>query len=467
MLANISTILPFDAQQTKTLDVVYTWASGKSVTGFKVIIFDKECTQRIWTSLSCIDNFETTGVYTLPNEAIKLLTNGKSYRIIITSLIDGKEDVITKTDGKVFTCYKTPTIRFLNLVGQQLGANGTFTFEIEYEQDEGMFLSSATLDIYTLADREKPYESIDFPRNQIMEGHKNVLGNISTQRYCIDATRLQTNRIYYVKLRGIVQSAGAGQMAFQTNMYQFEPFDESGYGVYDFLTARNDKISGGIVLGTHIVSVNGVMYDRDNKKIVIETYDGTVDPKLFKKYQKTLVNGENAVDLRSGRFLNFFDGWVASQDFTIILYTTHSVVNDKVFEMSYNVPKSYKQYDDEPTISTKVTVHYREGYNGEPNITGYYDMEVETKYEQPKTEEPKRDPSYYKRVYHSANLSRCSIEKYSDRTLAQLSDFTWNQLITDIVPDNEIVVLMISRKQNEWAFEAKKYKDFDLDVIDI
>lgn len=468
MIANVNTILPFDANETETKEVSFTQTSSAQITTYKVLIY-QEMTQVQSSPTINRGISETSGVYTMNVKNLKnlnVLRNGQKYRIIVISVDSSGNytETITKQTGQVFFCYTVPKITFLNLNDGQL-INGTYIFKIRYTQADGVFMTSGSLQLYTLSDLTKPKVSIPFPKNQKLNEHQGI-----ATTYEIPVSGLREGRFYYVGVTGLLASTstgigggGSGYMRFESQIEQFKPFNENIYGVYNFMTATNNPIVGGIVLGTDIKSATGLLYDKDGNIIPIENIDGTINDELFDENKIIFTNGDRGIIIRDGKQLKFNDGQSAKNDFSIILYLTHMDLNEQVFRMKLNKDPSEEVFADDPTIETTGALYWREGKHKSTEIHGYFQQVVETKYIGPKTEDdPNPIPMQYKRVYHSDEISDCTQDKWKIHQYSQNSfhngETRWRHLRTGIMLD-DIVCVMIQRQDNKQSINAKRLDD--------
>ena len=465
MIANVNTILPFDANETETKEVSFTQTSSAQITTYKVLIY-QEMTQVQSSPVINRGISETSGVYIMNVKNLKdlnVLRNGQKYRIIVISVDQSGNytDTITKQTGQVFFCYTVPRITFLNINDGQL-INGSYTFRIRYSQSDGVFMTSGSLQIYTISDLTKPRMVIPFPANQKLDEHQ---GKATT--YEITVNGLKENRIYYLGVAGLLASTapgvnggGAGYMQFESQIEQFKPFNGDAYGVYNFMTATNNPIVGGIVLGTDIKSATGLLYDKDGNLIPIETIDGTIDQDLFDQNKIIFSNGDRGITVRDGKELRFQDGWSARNDFSIILYLTHMDLNEQVFHIFLNKDPNEEVFYDDPTIETVGSLYWREGKHRSTDIHGYLEQVVETKFTEPKTDEiPNPQPMWYRRVYHSQEMSDYTWEKWKNLQYTwgafNNGGIKWRQLKSGIMLD-DIICVMIGRQDNEWSLNAAR-----------
>lgn len=469
MIANIDTISPFDAKKTAEKKISFKWAT-KTTSYYKVIIFSG--TSRIWTS-AVVQNTVSNDIYyfTIPQVAINKLTNGNDYRVVVISTdANGNEsDVITTTSGTPFSVYAVPVIKFENLVDGQI-VDGKFGFKIKYSQSEGRFMTSGHLALYTIADLNTPIKQVPFPNNQQLDD------GISTY-YEIVVDGLRSSRTYYVQVKCDVSSQrGTGYMTYQTDRQEFKPFNQDVYGQYNFMTATNNPVIGGIVLSTSINSVNGKLFDKDGKQVTVETEDGSIDQDIWDKYSTIFPNGDHGIKIRNGDKMIFDDGWMIDEDFSIILYLTHCDTNERIFTMRF-VDKDNngeKVLSTDPLVETVCSLYYRESKNRHTDIRGFFELDVETKYTEPtlqivtyvennirktktvEVENPQH--SYYHRVYFTHDIGLDKWSSFAGRPWGAFKDNLWRHLRVGVMTD-DLVCILINREENQWSIDADKYND--------
>lgn len=504
MIAGIKTIVPFDVSKMDKVIVQFDW-SAKTSSYYKVVFFSD--TTRIWASSPIKSGLsDVSGTWTLTRDIVSAagLKNGKNYRIVIlTCDSSGNEsDNILRSSGTTFSCYSVPTITFENLTDGQL-VNGTYALKIRYTQSNGRFMTSGQLCVYTLADLTKPHTKIEFPTNQQLDSHKNASGDYTSTEYELTITGLNASRIYYVQVQCIVSSQGAQYMPYTTEMYQLKLVDTDTYGLYNFMTATNNPIIGGIILGTDITSANGVLYDKNGDKIVIEDEDGSIIETTWDENTIRLPNGDRAIKVRDGNTLRFDDGWYAKGDFYLVLYMTHMQPNQRILKLTLKKDENTTAYADDVKKETILSLYYREGNHRHNVKHGYFELIVETKFELPEywtiydktnntqivadefytdSEEKAitafkdkykyyRDiavyaisnephPSWYRRVYHSNDLTNCTWTSYAGQNWENFmgADFRWDDFRVGLMANNSVYVI-ISRDSNYWSLDAVKEVD--------
>lgn len=457
MIANINSIKPFDALKTERITVQFQQPSSSTPPlYYKAKIFNLDSQSVVYSSNQvAYGSSASYSTYVITKTIINQLRNGSNYKLIIQgSDKDGNEyDTITKTtSGSVFTCYKTPDINFTNLSNGQI-IDDKYTFKFTYSQENGHRLLSGKFNLYAFTDLNNPLSSFDLSSTPL-DKHNEA-------KYEVEVPGIKEDRLYYVEVIGQVTSAGSGYMEFTSGYYQFKPINTKTYGQFNFMTAINNKIVGGIRLSTDIKSANGKLYDKDGNQIIIEGIDGKPTD-LQKNYAWIFPDGNKGLAITNGNVLKFDEGWVLNSDFSIFLIVTKMQTNDKI--MTLKLQNNKQKYTDEIFSDVVGTLYFRTGRNRTLYQEGFFEQKVSNNYTYPITNKNEEAEKYtFNRVYQSNSLGMSTYK--SIRSLQRSWQWyknegaTWSGLGNGSMLENLFGVLIV-RSGNYWSVSARNLSSF-------
>ena len=411
MIAKVNSISAFDANDESSHLISFSWSDyGIRVTSLRCVIKldDKVVYQKTITYA------DATGVFQFellpisketanPFPYNEMFKNGNTYHVWILGSTDGTfpDELTTSTMG-YFECISAPSLSFTNLEGSA-NDDGTYTFKMNYHQDEGRKIDSLTVKFRANIQSESVSTTIPVYAIEL-DGENNA-----TIEYT--ASNISNSQLYYVQAYGSCD----GGMTFDTGVQAFSPVEE-GYQDYHFISALNMSESGGIRVSTNIISANGSLYDEYGNFINTEEQNGkTVVPESIRP-----TNGDNtAIDL-TGKKLVYNKGYIINGNFDFLVHCSNLKKN-QVF-MTFEYLKS----DGTPLNNPNVvgSLYYREGHNGQERTHGFFEYVVESTYEDDYGFTFKN-----KRTYLSNPMPLAQWSSYKNKTWGELQDGSWDQFL--------------------------------------
>lgn len=408
MIAKVNSISAFDATDESSHIIGFSWDNyGVRVTSLRCVIKleDKIVYQKTITYA------DATGVFqfellpmgketSTPYPYKEMLQNGNTYHVWILGSTDGTfSDEMTTSNMGYFECISAPSLNFTNLDGS-VDDGGTYTFQMNYHQDEGRKIESLTVKFRANIQSESVSTTIPV-YNVELDGDNNA-----TVEYT--ASNVSNSQLYYIQAYGSCD----GGMTFDTGIQAFSPV-EGGYQDYHFISALNMKDSGGIRVSTNIISANGSLYDENGNLINTEEQNGkTTVPESI----RPIDGSTDSIDLTNKKLV-YNKGCIINDNFDFLVHCSNLKQNESF--LSFEYVKSDGTVLTNPNTVGKL--YYREGYNGYDYYHSFFEYIVESTYTD--------DLGYVnknKRIYLSNPVPLAKWSTYSDRVWGDLKDGSYD-----------------------------------------
>lgn len=312
MQASIRPVAPFDATIGTT--ITFSW-SGAQVFQNRCIIRDNTTNEVVYDYT--VDSFKLEHAIEL-SEAT--LVNGNKYDVYITVFDkDGNESDL-QSIPTTFLCLTTPVFQFTNCTSGQVLSSSSYTFMMEYAQENGEQLDSWSISIYNSS---------------------KILSITSGTQYDVDElahtfTGFNDATEYYVRgegqtINGYLLDTGYIPI---TVTFQF-------MNIFSLFDVKNLPELGAIFGQANISALEGKL---------------TNNP--------VFINDEY-LDL-SNDTLVYDEGFEIVGDFSIVV---------KAYNITPNVPLLVIHGDD-PTECT-LTVYYRVRYDSTGTLQGYFELQIQ------------------------------------------------------------------------------------------
>lgn len=225
----------FDATRDQTFS--FTVQGGDQVVGNTLTIVNNVNNEIVFQRT--IESY----VYSQVLPAYTLSNNG--YYAFYFQTLNANGNVSTKSGNITFRTFTTPTLTFTNIPSTNVIESGSYSFVVEYNQQEGELLNTLYFHLY------------DATQTQIKVS--DVYTSIATPpiTFTHQFTGLTDNERYYVRATGTTvynTPIDTGFIRFDIN-YSYE-------GAYFAVTAINNSVGGYVQVSNNVAEIDGEMYDR-------------------------------------------------------------------------------------------------------------------------------------------------------------------------------------------------------------
>lgn len=311
MQASIYPVAPFDANVGTTIS--FSW-SGTQVFKNRCIIRNNETNEVVYDYT--VDSFKLEHTIEL-SEAT--LVNGNKYDAYLTVFDkDGNESDL-QSIPTTFLCLTTPVFQFTNCSSGQVLSSSSYTFLLEYSQDEGEELDSWSISVYN--------------SSYILSVSSGIQYNTDELSYLFSGFTDQTE--YYIRAEGKTINGYALDTGYIPLTVMFQSIN-----IFSLFKTENLEKLGAIFVQANISALDGKT---------------TNDP--------IYINGEY-VDLRNDTLI-YSDALVISGDFSIVV---------KCYNVVPNKPLLVVQNEDSDDCI--LTVYYRVKRNSSGGFNGYFELQV-------------------------------------------------------------------------------------------
>lgn len=249
----------FDATRDQTFS--FTVQGGDQVVGNRLTIINNVSSEIVFQrTIESYVYSQTLPAYTLSN-------NG--YYAFYFQTINAHGDVSTKSGNITFRTFTAPTLTFTNIPSTDVIEAGSYSFVVEYNQQEGELLNTLYFHLY------------DATQTQIKVS--DVYTSIATPpiTFTHQFTGLVDNERYYVRATGTTiynTQIDTGFIRFDVN-YSYE-------GAYFAVTATNNPIGGYVQISNNVAEIDGKVWNK---------YDRLIEPSYLDGNSLLLDNGEHLI----------------------------------------------------------------------------------------------------------------------------------------------------------------------------
>lgn len=404
MKANILFIEPIDASDTSTeVHIKYRW-SGTVSRYNRCIIKTNDSAQTV-----VYDKTEETFhmYHTLDkSDASYKLKNGNNYAVYVLVSTDGQTWSEMQSTSALMMCLTTPAFKFTTLPSTVPSTNYTFT--LNYSQKEGELLQYYNVEIYDNAD-------------VLLKKTGTVYVSADNQTgFQVSYAGFKNNHSYYI----IAHGTTVNQMTMTTGKVAFV-VQYNQPTIFSFLDVENEPDVGGINIKSNYKIITGRAYDSDDNEVKPTLFTVSDDNKAVKLFQNnnTLKYTDN---------VKFVDTW----SYVAIM---NNIDSNKPLITFTSTDHSHA-----------LTLYKREGKNG-TNDYGFYFELIE--------DIDLGNDAHVHKIYADNSHHSGKAWKDYDKTYQELIDYTWNQLASGTLYDDDWYIVHIYCKDGLYAVESKLRKD--------
>ena len=285
------------------------------------------------------------------------LINGRSYYAFITVYDSNNNTNENKDIGVLFLCRKTPTFAFEWNNSEVPETNGkrflktfSFTFTVQYSQDDGERLNSWSITLYSS-------DHVQMATSGLLYNVSHTVNNgVAYATLSYPFSGFSDKNDYLIRAQGTTQngiSVDTGYIGITT--------DYATRSVFAVLLADNVPDEGKIYVHSNIIASVCRVYDSDGNEIPEEElgdYGLLYSGDYTNPVDNTITNGVHALILPEGYHMEINDGFTLGGSFSNTLIFINPEKNQPLIK-----------YGDENTTHS-VTLYYREGVFGQTWNTG-------------------------------------------------------------------------------------------------
>lgn len=314
MQAVIYKILPFDALIGTTIR--FSW-SGNQVFKNRCIIKNNETDVTVYDNT--VPSFRLEHTIDL-TKTILPLENGVKYKAFITVFDKNDRESDLQSLGTAFLCLKTPVLEFLDLTDGETIASSSYTFSLNYTQEDGELLDSWAIHVYSRDHTLLSSSGIQYETGQLSYPFSGF-----------------SNRSEYL-IRGTGQTVNGLEL---DTGYQSISVLYDTYEIFSLLELTNLRKTGAIHMKSNIISANGTLDQEPGVYI-----DGT------------------ALDLTDNQ-VTYKEGFLLNGDYSFVILFRGMQPNQEILHLSAEDPEALS-----------CTVTYRIGKLGSEEMQGCFELKV-------------------------------------------------------------------------------------------
>lgn len=223
------------------------------------------------------------------------LANGAYYQATLTTQ-DADGNVSNASNAIQFYCYTTPSFSITNMPSGNVIANASYAFQVTYNQEQGEILNAYVFNLYSAS-------------GALISTSGQIYNTSSTLPFTASYlfSGFEDRATYSIEVNGVTAEGTqitTGRIQFTTNYTAPDTFS--------FLFLKNNCKGGYITIESNVIGI-----------------DGETNP------EEPIYIDNDEINLRAdGAYVQWIDGYVVSDDYTMRLWGRNFNPNTEIFRFS-------------------------------------------------------------------------------------------------------------------------------------